>query len=138
MERQSIYRNYGISSRRRRRRGTPYSPPRGGAVVVSDIVWRTVPATPLGDEWGWVAHFTPIRTEEYASLIAAAGLTVERIHVHPRSAWDEYQTPMAATADAERAAGDADFADQIMAGIALERRAVDAFFDYATFIARRP
>jgi hypothetical protein len=30
------------------------------------------------------------------------------------------------------------FADEVESGVGLERRAVDAWLDYATFIARRP
>jgi SAM-dependent methyltransferase len=109
-----------------------------GVVVVSDVVWRQKPDGPLGPEWGWVTHQEPrIDAGEYAAVIAACGLTVERIHVHPRSAWEEYFAPMADAAAAERTAGDPAFADEVERGIALERRAVEAFWDYATFVARR-
>jgi len=111
----------------------------GGAVAVSDIVWRVKPDGPLGPEWSWVARQEPqIDADEYAAAIASCGLRVERVHIHPRSAWDDYYAPMAATAAAERAAGDAAFADGVERGIAVERRALDAFWDYATFITRRP
>ena len=109
----------------------------GGVVAVSDVVWREKPAGPLGPEWLWVTRQEPrIDAAEYAAAIAACGLTVERAHIHPRSAWEEYFAPMADAAAAERAAGDAAFADGVERGIDLERRAVEAFWDYATFIAR--
>jgi SAM-dependent methyltransferase len=111
----------------------------GGVVVVSDVVWRQKPDGPLGPEWQWVAGLEPrIDAQEYAAVIAACGLTVERVHLHPRSAWEDYFAPMADAAAAERAAGDQTFADDVEQGIALERRAVDAFWDYASFVARRP
>jgi SAM-dependent methyltransferase len=111
----------------------------GGVIAVSDVVWREKPDGPLGPEWQWVAQQQPrIDAEEYAATIAACGLTVERVHIHPRSAWDAYYAPMLATADEERASGDAAFADGVEEGVALERRALDAFWEYATFSARRP
>jgi SAM-dependent methyltransferase len=111
----------------------------GGVVAVSDVVWREKPDGPLGPEWRWVAGLEPrIDAGEYAAVIAACGLAVERVHTHPRSAWDAYHAPMADAAAAERAAGDAAFADAVEEDIALERRALDAFWEYATFIARRP
>ncbi len=113
----------------------------GGHVVLSDIVWRAKPAAPLGTQWQWVAAMRPIAPDEYAALIEAAGLQVERSHIHPRAAWDDYWRPMLEVAAEGRASGDpADiaFAESTDRDIAIERRAVDAFLDYATFIARKP
>jgi SAM-dependent methyltransferase len=110
----------------------------GGVVAVSDVVWRRQPDGPLGPEWQWVADLEPrLSAGEYADVIAACGLTVERVHIHPRSAWEDYFAPMADAAAAERAAGDPAFADDVEQGIDLERRAVELFWDYATFVARR-
>ncbi|HEU4759773.1 MAG TPA: class I SAM-dependent methyltransferase [Dehalococcoidia bacterium] len=109
----------------------------GGAVVVSDIVWRAKPDTPLGAEWRWVAAMRPISADEYAAAIEAAGLRVERTVVFPRSVWDDYWRPMLEVAAEARAAGDAAFADDVEGGVELERRGVDAFLDYAAFIARK-
>ena len=112
----------------------------GGHVIVSDIVWRTKPQQPLGSEWMWVAAMRQLSRDEYAALIEAAGLRVERVHVHPRSDWHDYWHPMADVAREARASGDAadiTFADEVERGIEMERRAVDAFLDYATFIARK-
>jgi SAM-dependent methyltransferase len=111
----------------------------GGVVAVSDVVWREKPDAPLGPEWQWVAQQEPrIDADDYAATIAACGLTVERVHIHPRSAWDAYFAPMLAAAAEERAGGDPAFADGVEEGVALERRALAAFWEYATFIARRP
>ncbi|MGH2587571.1 MAG: SAM-dependent methyltransferase [Dehalococcoidia bacterium] len=111
----------------------------GGVVAVSDVVWRQKPAGPLGPEWTWVAQQQPqVDADEYAAVIAACGLTVEGVHIHPRSAWDDYHRPMAAVAVDARARGDGAFADEVEADLALEQRALDAFWEYATFIARRP
>ncbi len=112
-----------------------------GHVVVSDIVWRTKPPQPLGSEWRWLAYSEPkLSAQEYAALVESAGLRVERTHVHPRSAWEEYWRPMLEVAQEAKTAQPADiaFADDIESGDALERRAVDAFIDYATFVARKP
>jgi predicted O-methyltransferase YrrM len=109
----------------------------GGVVAVSDVVWRQKPDAPLDEEWGWVARQEPrIDAEEYAARIEACGLRVEQVLVHPRSAWDEYHAPMRAVAAEARARGDAAFADRMEQDLALERRALDAFWDYASFIAR--
>lgn len=111
----------------------------GGVVAVSDVVWREKPVGPLGQDWKWVAQQQPqIDADEYAAVIAACGLTVEQVHVHPRSAWDDYHRPMAAVAADARAQGDIAFADEVEEDLVLEQRALDAFWDYATFIARRP
>lgn len=110
----------------------------GGVVAVSDIIWRTTPDQ-LGPEWGWVARQLPrIGEDDYAALLTAAGLTVEAVVVHPRAAWDAYYAPMRAVARDERAAGNDAFADEMEAGIEVEERAIDSFWDYATFIARKP
>ncbi len=112
----------------------------GGAVVVSDIVWRDPPG-PLGREWRWFASMQQITLDEYAATMEAAGLMVEERTVFPRTAWDVYHGPMAEVAQAARASGEpeqAARADQIEADIEMERRAVESFVDYAMFVARRP
>lgn len=114
----------------------------GGHVIVSDIVWRRKPDGPLGADWGWVAGVSPrLSRDEYAALMATQGLTVSEVHIHDRSAWDKYHRPMRAVAAEGRATGDPDdiaLAEEIERGIELERRAAEAFLDYATFLARRP
>ncbi|MDP2674402.1 MAG: class I SAM-dependent methyltransferase [Dehalococcoidia bacterium] len=113
----------------------------GGHVVVSDIVWRRKPEQPLGPEWKWVASAEPkLSAEEYAAAIQAAGLRVERVHIHDRSAWEAYWRPMLRVAEEAKTSQPADiaFADELESGVELERRAVEAWLDYATFIARRP
>jgi hypothetical protein len=111
----------------------------GSAVVVSDVIWREKPSGPLGDEWGWVATYEPRNSvDDYTATIAACGLLVEDVRIHPRAAWEEYERPMLEVAAGARAQGDAAFADQVEEGAELERRAVEAFWEYATFIARRP
>ena len=112
----------------------------GGHVIVSDIVWRTKPDVALGEEWGWLARVEPISAAEYAAAIGAAGLNVERTYVHERSVWDEYWGPMLAIANHAKTSQPADifFADDIESAVALERRAVERYIDYATFVATRP
>jgi SAM-dependent methyltransferase len=109
----------------------------GGVVAVSDIVWRTLPDGPLGPEWRWVADFPRISVDQYRAAIEATGLSVETEHIHPRAAWEAYHAPMLLVAADERAAGDPVFAADVEDGVDIERRAVEAFFEYATFIARR-
>ena len=111
----------------------------GGAVIVSDIVWRERPGA-LGPEWRWLASMQQITQDEYASAIETAGLKVEEITVFPRTVWDVYHQPMAEVARAARASTQPDElnrAEEIEAGIEVERRAVASFVDYAMFIARR-
>lgn len=113
----------------------------GGHVIVSDIVWRQKPEGALGPEWGWLAQVNPrLSTDEYAVAIEAAGLRVERLHTHGRSAWEEYWRPMLAVAEEAKTSQPADIflADEIETDVDIERRAVDAFLDYATFLARKP
>jgi SAM-dependent methyltransferase len=110
----------------------------GGVVTVSDIVWRRLPDAPLGPEWRWVADFRRISVDEYRAAVEAGGLLVEAVHVHPREAWEVYHAPMLRVAADARAAGDAAFAADVEDGVAVERRAAEAFFDYASFVARRP
>lgn len=111
----------------------------GGVVAVSDVVWREKPQRPLGEEWGWVADQQPqISPEEYAAVIESCGLAVEQTLIHPRSAWDQYHAPMLAVAAEARAQGDLAFAEQTEQDCTLEQRAVAAFWDYASFVARRP
>ena len=111
----------------------------GGHVIVSDIVWRAKPETPLGDEWGWLASVDPISAHEYAAAIEAAGLRVERTHVHERMVWEEYWGPMLQVAQAAKTSQPADifFADDIESAVALERRGVDEYIDYASFVAKK-
>ena len=113
----------------------------GGHVVVSDIVWRAKPEAPLGPEWRWVAASEPkLSLEEYAAAIEAAGLGMKRTHLHPVSAWEDYFRPMLEVAQEAKISqpADIDFADGVEATVALERRAVEAFLDYVTFVARKP
>jgi SAM-dependent methyltransferase len=112
----------------------------GGHVIVSDIVWRARPEAPLGEEWRWLARTRPISPDEYAAAIVAAGLEVERTRIHERSVWDEYWGPMLATANDAKTSQPADisFADDIESAVALERRAVEQYIDYASFIATKP
>ena len=115
---------------------------RGGWVIVSDIAWRTKPKSPLGPEWGWMAEATPTTAAEYGAAIEAAGLTVEEVVTHPREDWDEYWRPMlevAAEAKSVSASGGADvfFADEVESDIEIERRGVQEYLDYVTFVARK-
>ena len=111
----------------------------GGWVIVSDVVWREKPG-PLGPEWDWMAEADQISVEEYATVLANAGLTVERTHIHPHSDWEEYFAPMLAVADEAKTGETADpfFADDVESKVELERRAADLYLDYATFITRKP
>jgi len=114
---------------------------RGAHVIASDIVWRTKPAPPLGDEWSWLASAEPkLSLEQYAAVIQRAGLHVERSHVHDRSVWEDYWRPMREVAEEAKTSQPADigFADDIDSAVALERRAVEMYIDYATFVARKP
>jgi SAM-dependent methyltransferase len=110
----------------------------GGQVIVSDIVWRSKPGK-LGAEWGYVGETQQITAEEYASEIEKAGLTVQRTNVHGREVWEQYFAPMLAVAHEAKTSQPADvfFADEVESGVERERRAVEAWWDYATFVARR-
>ncbi len=113
----------------------------GGHVIVSDIVWRVQPDTPLGKEWRWLAEADPkLSVGEYAAAIDAAGLTVERTYTHPVSDWEDYWRPMLDVAEEAKRAQPADvfFADDVEFGVDLERRAVERYIDYATFVAGKP
>ncbi len=111
----------------------------GGYVIVSDIVWRDKPGE-LTNDWGWVKGANQITADEYGDAMEASGLDVTRLHLHGREAWDNYWAPMLAVAEEAKTTQPADifFADEIESQVALERRAVDAWLDYATFIARKP
>jgi SAM-dependent methyltransferase len=111
----------------------------GGSVIVSDIVWREKPG-PLGSEWRWFAGAQQITAEEYAGEIEDAGLHVEQQRRHDRAAWEEYWRPMLEVAHEAKTSQPADvfFADEIESSVELERRAMEAWLDYATFVARRP
>jgi SAM-dependent methyltransferase len=110
----------------------------GGHVIVSDIVWRQKPG-PLGPEWDWLAKAQQISADEYAAALAAAGLAVDRTHIHPRSDWEDYFAPMLEVAREAKTGDPADpfFAEDVESKIDLERRAVDQYLDYVTFIARK-
>ena len=112
----------------------------GGHVIVSDVVWRRKPEVPLGREWRWVGEMSPISRDEYGGVIEAAGLKVVRAHIHERAAWEEYFRPMLQVAQEAQTAQPADisFADDIQSAVALERRAVEEYIDYATFVAQKP
>jgi Methylase involved in ubiquinone/menaquinone biosynthesis len=109
-----------------------------GHVIASDLVWREKPG-PLGAEWRWLAGAPQLSPEDYGRAIEAAGLRVERTHVHGRDAWEDYWRPMLAVAQEAKTAQPADvfFADEVESGVALERRAVEAWLDYATFVATK-
>src|SRR5437870_923966 len=111
-----------------------------GHIIVSDIVWRSKPEALNKDEWKWLARTDPISLEEYSGAIVAAGLRVERTCVHERRVWDEYWRPMLDVAQEAKTSQPADiaFADDIESAVALERRAVDRYIDYATFVAKKP
>jgi ubiquinone/menaquinone biosynthesis C-methylase UbiE len=108
----------------------------GGAVVVSDIVWREQPG-PLGSEWRWMATMSQTSQDEYVSAIADAGLGVCETTVFPHLVWDTYHAPMLEVAREARASGDEAFPAQVESDVAMEQRAVDAWIDYAMFVARK-
>jgi ubiquinone/menaquinone biosynthesis C-methylase UbiE len=109
----------------------------GGPVVVSDVYWHHLPSTPLGPEWRWLAGEQPrLSLDEYRRALTHAGMDVEEALVHDEAAWEAYQAPMMLAAAAERARGEAAFADDVEQGIEVERRAVAAFIGYVTFITR--
>jgi SAM-dependent methyltransferase len=109
----------------------------GGRVIVSDVVWRTKPGTLPEDEWNWLAGMEQTSPDEYAGVIEASGLRVDRTHLHERAAWDDYWRPMLEVVHEAKTSQPADiaFADDIESAVALERRAVDQYIDYATFVA---
>jgi SAM-dependent methyltransferase len=111
----------------------------GGHIIVSDIVWRSKPGPLDPKEWRHAADVAQITAEEYAAAIEKAGLHVGRINVHGRDVWEQYHAPMLAVAQEAKTAQPADifFADEIESNVALEDRAVEAWWDYATFVARR-
>lgn len=110
-----------------------------GHVIVSDVTWREKPGT-LGPEWDWMADADQTSVEDYTAALGDAGLTVERTHIHPRSDWEDYFAPMLEVAREAKTGETADpfFADDVESKIELERRAVDLYLDYATFITRKP
>ncbi len=111
----------------------------GGHVIASDIVWRENPGA-LGAEWRWLADAPQVSAEDYARTIEAAGLRIKRTHLHDRAVWEAYWRPMLAVAQEAKTAQPADvfFADEVESGVELERRAVEAWLDYATFVATKP
>jgi len=112
----------------------------GGQVIVSDVVWRTQPGTLSVDEWKWLAGMEQTSLDEYAGIIEASGLRVDRTHMHERVAWDEYWRPMLDVANEAKTSQPADiaFADDVESAVALERRAVNQYIDYATFVGKKP
>jgi SAM-dependent methyltransferase len=112
----------------------------GGHVIVSDVVWRAKPEAPLGPEWKWLAEAEQISADEYRQRIETTGLAVQSTHIHPVSDWEDYFAPMLEVGKEARIGDTVDlfFAEEMDETIALERRAVDAYLDYATFIARKP
>ena len=111
----------------------------GGQVIVSDIVWRTKPGTLSEDEWRWLASMEQTLLDEYAGTIEASGLRIDRKHMHERGAWDDYWRPMLEVAEEAMTSQPADigFADDIESAVALERRAVESYINYATFVATK-
>jgi len=112
----------------------------GGQVIVSDVVWRTQPGTLSVDEWKWLAGMEQTSLDEYAGIIEASGLRVDRTHMHERVAWDAYWRPMLDVANEAKTSQPADiaFADDVESAVALERRAVNQYIDYATFVGKKP
>ncbi len=112
----------------------------GGHVIVSDLAWRSKPGQLDAAEWDWMATAQQITAEEYAAVIEATGLRLQRTHIHGPNAWEEYFVPMLAVAAEAKSAQPADvfFADEVESKIALERRATEAWLDYATFVAVKP
>jgi ubiquinone/menaquinone biosynthesis C-methylase UbiE len=110
----------------------------GGHVIVSDIAWRSKPGV-LEGEWKWLADAAQTTSEEYVAAIDRAGLRVERTNVHGREAWEAYFAPMLAVAQEAKTSQPADvfFADEVENTVARERRAVDAWWDYVTFVAKK-
>jgi SAM-dependent methyltransferase len=113
-----------------------------GAVIVSDLTWREKPGV-LSAEWGFLAGVEQTAADEYEAALTGAGLVVERTVLHERSSWEKYWQGMltvaaeARTATAE-APADVFFADEVEAGVEMERRGVDLWLDYTTFVARKP
>ena len=77
--------------------------------------------------------------DEYAGTIEASGLRIDRKHMHERGAWDDYWRPMLEVAEEAMTSQPADigFADDIESAVALERRAVESYINYATFVATK-
>jgi ubiquinone/menaquinone biosynthesis C-methylase UbiE len=114
----------------------------GGTAVISDVTWREQPG-PLGKEWGQWGAMSQTTADDYIGAIDAAGLKLARTYTHDRKAWEDYWTPMLAVAEeaktaTEERAADVFFAHEIEAGIEIERRAVEMYADYTTFVAKRP
>jgi len=112
----------------------------GGHVIVSDAVWRATPESRLGPERRWLAEMEQVSAADYVGRIEDAGLIIERTHAHPASDWEEYWRPMLQVAEEAKRAQPADifFADEVESDVAIERRAVEMFLDYVTFVARKP
>ena len=108
-----------------------------GAVVVSDIYWHHTPEQALGPEWGWFAQATMrLSLDEYRRVLTDCGLQVQAVYLHDEAAWEAYHRPMRRVVAEERARAEAAFADEVERGIEVERRGVEAFVGYVTFLAR--
>lgn len=110
----------------------------GGWVIASDVTWRDKPG-PLGPEWRWLTSMKQITEQEYVAALEEAGLAVQRTHTHTRKAWEDYWAPILQVAAEAKTAQPADvfFADDAEGGVDVERRAVEAWLDYTTFVARK-
>jgi len=114
----------------------------GGAAVISDVTWREQPG-PLGKEWGQWGQMAQTTADDYVAAINKAGLTLDRTHTHDFKAWEDYWAPMLAVAAEARTAteergADIFFAEEVEDGIRIERRAVELYADYTTFVAKKP
>jgi ubiquinone/menaquinone biosynthesis C-methylase UbiE len=110
-----------------------------GWVICSDITWRAFPEAPLDKEWGWLGDVTPVSMDDYRAAIEATGLRVEETIMHPLEDWEDYWEPMLEVADEAKTSQPADifFADEIEHSVAIERRGVENYIDYVTFVARK-
>jgi SAM-dependent methyltransferase len=112
----------------------------GGTVVVSDIVWRRQPGA-LGREWKYLATMRQITVPQLTATIEDAGLEVEETVMFGLQDWREYHAPMLEVAREAKESGraeDVSFAEKTEQNVAMEQRAVECFFDYAMFVARKP
>jgi ubiquinone/menaquinone biosynthesis C-methylase UbiE len=109
----------------------------GGVVVVSDIAWRSKPGE-LGREWKWAAAMEQTTLDEFQAAIETKRLRVTETIVFPRGVWDVYYAPMREVIEQARAEGDDAFVEENEGNLAMENRAIDEFWDYAMFVARKP
>src|SRR5947208_2228537 len=89
----------------------------------------------------WLLDVAGGKGEAAATLAShyACNIVAVEPYVHPRSDWEDYWKPMLEVAQEAKVAqpADIDFADEVESGVAVERRAVDAWLDYVTFVARK-